>query len=69
MIPLQTASTLSSAIYLLSTHPDTVARLRKEVLDTVGPTRRPTYEDIKEMKFLRAFINGEQGWPSVHHDP
>jgi len=52
-----TATTLSSAIYLLSMHPDALSRLRKEILDTVGPIRRPTYEDIKEMKYLRAFIN------------
>ncbi len=55
----QTASTLSAAIYLLSMHPDALSRLRKEVMDTVGSIRRPTYDDIKQMKYLRAFINGE----------
>ncbi len=40
-------------------HPDVLSRLRKEILDTVGSTRRPTYDDIKQMKYLRAFINGE----------
>ena len=54
----QTALTLTMAIYMLSQHPDSLCRLREEVLTKVG-TRRPTYDDIKEMKYLRAFINGE----------
>lgn len=24
----------------------------------VGPSQRPTYDDIREMKYLRAFLNG-----------
>ena len=43
---------------MLAEHPDVASRLRQEVLDTVGPTDRPNYEHIKEMKFMRAFING-----------
>jgi hypothetical protein len=39
-------------------HPEVMARLRAEVMEKVGPANRPTYEDIKEMKFLRAVING-----------
>lgn len=42
---------------MLAEHPDILQRLRKEVLSTVG-TRRPTYDDIRDMKYLRAFING-----------
>ncbi|KAF8126333.1 cytochrome P450 [Boletus edulis] len=41
-----TASTLMSAIYLLATHPDVLRRLREEILKKVGPTRRPSYDDI-----------------------
>jgi len=52
-----TAGTLTFAAYLLAMHPDVLARLRKEILTHVGPKRQPTYEDIKEMKFLRAVIN------------
>lgn len=30
-----------------------MARLRQEVLDTVGPTAAPTYADLKGMKYLQ----------------
>ncbi|KAH0834209.1 cytochrome P450 [Lanmaoa asiatica] len=53
-----TASTLTSAIYLMAMHPDVLRRLREEILEKVGPTRRPSYDDIREMKFLRAVLNG-----------
>ncbi|KAI0786163.1 cytochrome P450 [Abortiporus biennis] len=52
-----TAGSLSFAIYFLCMYPDVRNRLRKEVLDTVGPNRRPSLEDIREMKYLRAVIN------------
>jgi cytochrome P450 len=55
---IQTASLLTFAVYVLSQHPDITQRLRGEILSQVGPTKRPSYEDIREMKFLRAFING-----------
>lgn len=46
------------SIYMLSQHPAILRRLREEILTKVG-TRRPSYDDIKEMKYLRAFINGQ----------
>ncbi|KIJ64222.1 hypothetical protein HYDPIDRAFT_40451 [Hydnomerulius pinastri MD-312] len=52
-----TASTLTSAIYLLAMHPEALLRLREEILEKVGPTRRPSYDDIREMKYLRAVLN------------
>ncbi|KAG2028464.1 cytochrome P450, partial [Suillus americanus] len=52
-----TASTLTSAVYLLAMHPEFLTRLREEIISKVGLTRRPTYDDIKEMKFLRAVLN------------
>ncbi|KAH7906604.1 cytochrome P450, partial [Hygrophoropsis aurantiaca] len=52
-----TASTLTSAIYLLATHPEALGRLREEIMTKVGSTRRPTYDDIREMKYLRAVLN------------
>ena len=43
----------------MALHPDITLRLRAEILEKVGPTQRPTYDNIRDMKFLRAFINGE----------
>ena len=39
-------------------YPAVLSRLREEILTKVGPTRRPTYDDIRELKYLRAVING-----------
>ncbi|KAF7303445.1 Peroxidase [Mycena indigotica] len=52
-----TMHTLTMVIYFLSLYPAICVRLRAEILTHVGPARRPTYEDIKEMKYLRAVIN------------
>jgi cytochrome P450 len=52
-----TASTLTSPIYLLALHPVFLTRLREEIISKVGLSRRPTYDDIKEMKYLRAVLN------------
>ncbi|KAG2004914.1 cytochrome P450 [Coprinopsis cinerea AmutBmut pab1-1] len=52
-----TSCTLSYAMYNMTQHPEVVARLREEVMEYVGPTKRPTYDDIKGMKYIRAFIN------------
>ncbi|EGO01601.1 hypothetical protein SERLA73DRAFT_176994 [Serpula lacrymans var. lacrymans S7.3] len=52
-----TASTLTFVIYLLSTHPHVFKRLQEEVITKIGPTDRPTYDNIREMKYLRAVIN------------
>lgn len=65
---------LTIAVYFLSQYPDVMRRLRQEVLDTVGPTRRPTYDDVREMKYLRAVINGMfsflfRVYKSTAHDP
>ncbi|KAG8883717.1 hypothetical protein FRB97_006028 [Tulasnella sp. 331] len=52
-----TASNLTFVVYLLATHASVLARLRQEVLDSVGATARPTFDNIKDMKYLRAVIN------------
>lgn len=50
---------MTFAVYCLAMYPDIHTRLRKEVLQTMGLERQPTYDDLREMKYLRAFINGE----------
>lgn len=52
-----TAATLTFSVYKLAQHPDVLQRLREEILAKVGPSRRPTYDDIRDMKYLRAVIN------------
>ncbi|KAL0581045.1 Protein kinase alk2 [Marasmius crinis-equi] len=39
------------------THPDVLQRLREEILTKIGTSRRPAFEDMRDMKYLRAFIN------------
>lgn len=53
-----TASALTFVVYLLAMHPRVMTRLRQEILDKVGPIRMPNENDIKDMKYLRAVING-----------
>ncbi|KAG1875428.1 cytochrome P450 [Suillus subalutaceus] len=52
-----TAATLTFVIYMLTQHPDVLRRLREEILSKVGSSRRPTYDDMRDMKYLRAVIN------------
>ncbi|KAG2355525.1 cytochrome P450 [Suillus spraguei] len=53
-----TASTLTSVVYFMAMHPEVLTRLREEIIRKVGLTRRPTYDDIREMKYLRAVLDG-----------
>lgn len=39
-------------------HNDVFLKLRREVLEVVGPTERPSFDHIKDMKYLRAVLNG-----------
>ncbi|KAF8876291.1 cytochrome P450 monooxygenase pc-3 [Gymnopilus junonius] len=52
-----TASLLSYAFYMLTQYPNIAQRLHQEVLDKIGATKRPTYDDIRDTKYLRAFLN------------
>ncbi|KAJ7118154.1 cytochrome P450 [Mycena epipterygia] len=42
---------------LLAMHPGESERVRSEIIDRVGPTHYPASEDLREMRYLRAFIN------------
>ncbi|KAI0056481.1 cytochrome P450 [Artomyces pyxidatus] len=52
-----TASLLVFALYFLAFRPETCDLLRQEILETFGPEETPTYEGLKNMPYLRAFIN------------
>lgn len=52
-----TAATLSWTIYELSHYPETLHKLRNEILATVGPSGAPTYEDLKSMTYLTHTLN------------
>jgi hypothetical protein len=43
---------------MLAEHPHVFAKLREEIMDKLGPNKRPTFEDMKDMKYLRAVVNG-----------
>ncbi|KAJ6481905.1 cytochrome P450 monooxygenase pc-1 [Mycena sanguinolenta] len=52
-----TMSVLTFVVYFLSMYPAVFTRLRAEIIERVGCERRPTYDDIRDMKYLRAVIN------------
>ncbi|KAK8008281.1 hypothetical protein PG991_010832 [Apiospora marii] len=53
-----TAATLSWAFYELSRYPAKVARLRAEILRSVGAApATPTYDNLKNMPYLRHVLN------------
>ena len=45
-------------LYMLSQKPQVLKKLRQEILDHIGPSVRPTHEDLRDLKYLRATING-----------
>jgi hypothetical protein len=51
-------ATLTFVTYCLSQHPEVLMALREEILTRIGPTRRPTIDDVKDCRYLRAVING-----------
>jgi cytochrome P450 len=42
---------------MLSQHPHVFSRLSEEILAKLPNSERPTFEDIKGMKYMRAVIN------------
>lgn len=48
-----TASTLSWTFYELAKHPEIYKKLRTEIINRIGLKRAPTYEDLKNMKYLQ----------------
>lgn len=52
-----TACTLTWTIYRLSMEPRITAKLRQEIIRQVGLERTPTYQDLKDMKYLQHILN------------
>lgn len=50
-----TAAVLTWALFELTKHPEKLAKVQKEIDSTIGD-RSPTYEDIKDMKYLRLVV-------------
>ncbi|KAF2829660.1 cytochrome P450 alkane hydroxylase [Ophiobolus disseminans] len=55
-----TASLLSNLLFELPRHPEVLSHLHAEILEHVGATSTPTYEQLKNMKYLKAIINESQ---------
>jgi len=49
---------LTEVIYLLSLHPEVTQRLRREI-ESVIPTERPTYEDIRRLPYRTSILIGK----------
>lgn len=58
IIRVQTMSLLTFSMYMLAEHPDIEKRLRHEIFEKVGGNGRPTYDQMRDMRFMRAFLNG-----------
>lgn len=52
-----TACTLTWVLYHLSEQPAVLATLRGEIMQHVGRDRAPTYQDLKDMKYLQNVMN------------
>ncbi|KAJ8474747.1 hypothetical protein ONZ45_g15848 [Pleurotus djamor] len=52
-----TACTLTYAVYMLAENPHVLQKLRDEVLSKIGASKRPDFDDLCSMRYLRAFIN------------
>lgn len=54
----QTMALLTFSLLMIIQHPDVEKRLRDEIFEKVGPSGKPTYGQMREMKYMRAFLNG-----------
>lgn len=54
----QTMCLLTFSVYMLSRYPDVEKRLREEIYAKVGPSGNPSYEQIRNLRYMRAFLNG-----------
>ncbi|KAJ6472705.1 cytochrome P450 monooxygenase CYP63 [Mycena vitilis] len=52
-----TACLLTFVAYFMAIYPDVARKLRAEVLEYCGPHGAPTYDNIRDMRYMRAVIN------------
>lgn len=58
------ASLLSAIFWLLSRNPRVYAKLREEVLTSIGPTCPPTYDQLRNLRYMRSVIKEGQYRPA-----
>ena len=56
---VQTTALATFTMTMLADHPDVFARLRSEVLKILGPHGKVNPDNLKQMKYLRAVLNGK----------
>jgi cytochrome P450 len=54
-----TAALLTNVFFELPRHPDILDRLRREITEHIGD-EAPTYQQLKDMKYLKAILNESQ---------
>ncbi|KAG8897159.1 hypothetical protein FRB99_008393 [Tulasnella sp. 403] len=52
-----TAGLLSFACYMLAKHPHVMKKLQEEVSSQIGASSHPSYEEMRQLKYLRAVLN------------
>ena len=52
-----TAATLSWMFHEIRVQPEVYAKMREEVLRALGPERAPTYDDLKNLKYLNNCVH------------
>ncbi|KAK4050918.1 Cytochrome P450 monooxygenase [Microbotryomycetes sp. JL221] len=52
-----TQATLTASLYVLAKRPEICKRLRSEILAIVPKGATPTYEDVRDIRYLRLFLN------------
>ncbi|PPQ71744.1 hypothetical protein CVT24_006508 [Panaeolus cyanescens] len=52
-----TMSLLTFSVYMLMENPHIEHKLREEIMEKVGPRNTPTYSNMRDMRYMRAFLN------------
>ncbi|KAF8307680.1 cytochrome P450 [Clavulina sp. PMI_390] len=52
-----TSALLTYVLYMFSQHPEVMSAARDETLRVVGPSAIPTYDNIRDLKYMRAVLN------------